>query len=391
LFAGGAPTFSAHDDVDFYAGRFDSTDVHVPPGRVHLGSLLVTPLLGTPLLTFAPSTPLSAKYLTSFGSQCRGPDAEHTMALGRDWFDADGTFGTLLSNVSGVVFKDSNGTSSGNCLLDPGEVGMPGWIVTLTPGNQRALTARDGSYKFMNVPPGVYTVQVTAPGPWSKTCPPGSAGQPVTVLLGQTHSGLNFGVKPANLPPLLSPLSDRTIAYGQVTSVPLTASDPDASPLSFSLRNGPSFASVLTTGPTTGTLRLAPLSTDGGAHAVTVAASDGAYDSRRSATYRVLDPTAVPVHEAPGRLVASITPHPLSPAGTLKFQITQPGFIRVALYDANGRRVRILVDKPRVPAGDYEVPVDARDDAGGSLPSGVYFFKVETQEGSRSGRAVVVK
>jgi hypothetical protein len=391
LFAGGMPTRSAQDASDFYAGRFDSTDVYVLAGQIHLGTVLVTPLTGTPLLSFATSTPLSATYLTSFGSQCRGPDGDYTMALGRDWFDADGTFGTLLANVSGTVFQDSNGTSSGNCALDAGEVGMPGWIVTLFPGGQRVLTSKDGSYKLMNVPPGIYTVQVSVPSSWNQTCPSPGVGQPVTVLAGQTYSSLNFGVKPANLPPLLNPIANRSIAYGQITNQPLTAADPDGTPLSFSLLNGPSFASVTTTGPAAGNLRLAPQSTDAGFHAVTVAASDGVFDSRRSATFRILSPTGVATQDAPGRLAAAIVPNPLNPAGALRFRTFQPGFLRIALYDANGRRVRTLVDKPMAPAGYHEIPIDARDEAGGPLPSGVYFFNIETREGSQSGRAVVLK
>jgi hypothetical protein len=391
LFSGSVPTYTAHDDVDFYAARFDSSNSYAPAGRLLLGTIPVTPLTGTPLLTFAASTPLSAKFMTSFGSQCRGVDGEYTMALGRDWLDADGTFGTLLSNVSGTVFKDTNGTSSGNCQQDAGEVGMPGWIVTLSPGNQRVLTSQNGAYQFQNVLPGVYTVHVAPPSPWSQTCPAAGAGQPVTVLLGQTYPSLNFGVRPANLPPLLNPLANKVIAYGQVTNEPLAASDPDGSPLTFSLLNGPSFASVSTIGPTTGNLRLAPSSSDVGVHAVTVAASDGVFDSRRSASYRVLNATAVAVQPSSGAPIASVTPNPFNPAGTLTFTTTRPGFVRVALYDVSGRQVRLLMDKPLVRAGSHEIPLDARDDRGAPLASGVYFFKVESIDGLQSGRAVVAK
>lgn len=390
LFAGGIPAHTQHDDVDFYAGRFDSTAVYVPAGKILLGTIPVTPLTGTPLLTFATSTPLSARFLTSFGSQCRGADGEYTMVLGRDWGDADGTFGTVLANVSGKVFQDANGTSTGNCQLDAGESGVAGWVVTLNPLNRRALTTRDGSYQFLNVPPGLYSIQVSIPAPWVQTCPPAGGGQPVTVLVNQTYSALNFGVRPSSLPPLLNPITSRTIPYGQVTNQPLTASDPDGSPLTFSLLNGPGFASVTTTGSTTGNLQLAPLHSDVGVHSVTVAASDGVYDSRRSATFRVLNATGVAVRQGTGTLAVTVSPNPLNPAGTLDFSTSLPGNVRVALYDVRGRLIRVILDKP-LPAGRHEVPLDGLDDRGGPLASGVYFFEVETVDGSQRGRAAVVR
>ena len=384
-------TRTAHDDVDFYAGRFDTLSVFLPPGQVLLGSVQVTALTGAPLLQFASATPLSPAFATSFGSQCRGQDRDYTMMLGRDWFDADGTFGTVLANVSGKVFLDRSATSGGNCLPDAGEPGVPGWVVTLSPGGQRTLTERNGSYRFQNVVPGVYTVQLSPPpSSYRQTCPPGNAGQSVTVLLGQTYPGLNFGVKPANMPPNLQPILSKPIAPGMINNVALQATDPDGSPLVFSLVNGPAFATVSGSG-TAGNLRLAPTTSDVGKHAVTVSASDGVYDSRRSATYTVLSPTAVAAEEAKGPVRAEVVPNPLNPAGVLTFRTSRAGSLRVSLYDAKGRLVRTMVDRKSAPAGGYEVPLDAHDAAGNSLSSGVYFFKVESPGETQSGRAVVVK
>ena len=44
-----------------------------------------------------------------------------------------------------------------------------------------------------------------------------------------------------------------------------------------------------------------------------------------------------------------------------------------------------------VPAGDHEIMIDGRDEVGRPLASGVYFFKVDTSEGSRVGRAIMLK
>jgi SdrD B-like protein/flagellar hook capping protein FlgD len=396
LAAGGlfrGATITDHNATDFYAGYFDSTDVFLPPGQYQVGTLAITPVapVGNPLLTFATSTSLSAHYLTSFGSQCRGLDDDYTLKLGREWHDAAGTFATLLATVSGTVFRDSNGTSSGNCQLDAGEPGLPGCQVTLNPGGQTVLTSYGGSYEFLNVLPGSYTISIAPPTSWNQTCPSGGAAQPVVVLPTQTYPNLNFGVRPANMPPALNPVQSQIMALGGVKDLTLTASDPDATPLNFSLLNGPSFASVTTTGPTTGNLHLAPQTSDAGTHALTVAASDGTFDSRRSATVRVLNATGVASDPTTGKFHVSLSANPINRTSALTFRTSRSGFIRAHIYGMNGRLVRTLKDASMAPPGRYELRIDGRDETGHPLASGVYFFKVETSEGSQVGRATVLK
>jgi hypothetical protein len=381
---------TAHNATDYYAGFFDSTGAFLAPGRYRVATIPVTAIAGIPLLSFATSTPLSGSYLTSFGSKCRGLDDDFTLKLGRDWFDADGTFGTISRNVSGTVFKDSNGTSSGNCVLDPGEVGMPGWPVTLNPGGQTVLTSYGGAYEFVNVLPGVYSIQVSLPSGWIQTCPGGGGSQAVIVASNQTYSGLNLGVRPADSPPALSPIPPHTAAEGLVTNVPLSATDPDNSSVTFSLVSGPRFASVTTTGLKNGNLHLAPQPGDAGTYTLEIAASDGLFGSQRSAPVNVLSVTGVSTIEVSAR-PALVAPNPLNPTGTLSFTTKRTGWVRVAFYDVQGRRVRVLADNPRSPAGYHEIPIDGRDDAGRTLSSGVYLFKLETAEGSQVGRVVVLK
>jgi flagellar hook assembly protein FlgD len=62
----------------------------------------------------------------------------------------------------------------------------------------------------------------------------------------------------------------------------------------------------------------------------------------------------------------------------------------VALYDARGRRVRTLHDGV-LPAGFHDIRIDGRTDQGTRLSSGVYFYAIESSEGSRRGRLTVVR
>jgi len=49
------------------------------------------------------------------------------------------------------------------------------------------------------------------------------------------------------------------------------------------------------------------------------------------------------------------------------------------------------MDQPSLAAGHHDVPVDGRGASGEALASGVYWFRVDTAEGSASGRVVLMK
>lgn len=65
---------------------------------------------------------------------------------------------------------------------------------------------------------------------------------------------------------------------------------------------------------------------------------------------------------------------------------TRGGFARIRLFDVSGRLVRTLLNEPFVNVGKHTARITATPTA-----SGVYFYKVETPEGSRSGRVVLLR
>jgi hypothetical protein len=87
---------------------------------------------------------------------------------------------------------------------------------------------------------------------------------------------------------------------------------------------------------------------------------------------------------------AFVATTPLSGAVRIRFATSQPGAARVRVYDVRGRLVRTLLDAPLLPAGEHEAAWDRRDAAGGPLRRGVYFYRVETAEGVRTGRVAIV-
>jgi Secretion system C-terminal sorting domain len=66
-------------------------------------------------------------------------------------------------------------------------------------------------------------------------------------------------------------------------------------------------------------------------------------------------------------------PNPFNPVTTIRFGVPETRQVRVAVYDLLGREVAVLVDGV-LEAGAHEVVFDA-----GQLPSGAYFYRLESQ------------
>jgi uncharacterized repeat protein (TIGR01451 family) len=90
-------------------------------------------------------------------------------------------------------------------------------------------------------------------------------------------------------------------------------------------------------------------------------------------------------------LSASVAPNPLNPSGVLAFRTAAPGAVRVRLFDLQGRLIRTLLETTVLPAGRHEVVIDALGARGEALPSGLYFYRLETPNGNISGRFAILK
>jgi len=74
------------------------------------------------------------------------------------------------------------------------------------------------------------------------------------------------------------------------------------------------------------------------------------------------------------RLLAPF-PNPFNPSTRLRYELSRPGRVEIAILDAAGRRLCGLL-AASLPAGPGFVTWDGRDDAGRSLPSGVYLARL---------------
>jgi len=78
-------------------------------------------------------------------------------------------------------------------------------------------------------------------------------------------------------------------------------------------------------------------------------------------------------------------PNPFNPVTTIPFEILKPGFVKLTIYDMFGHEVTILVNE-RLKQGVYKVEFN-----GQNLPSGIYFYKLQTDQFTGVKKMILVK
>jgi len=78
---------------------------------------------------------------------------------------------------------------------------------------------------------------------------------------------------------------------------------------------------------------------------------------------------------APRFELAANRPNPFNPVTTIGFETEKSGRVTLRIYNAQGRLVRTLVDAT-LPAAEYRVRWDGRNDEGRAISSGVYLYQL---------------
>jgi outer membrane protein assembly factor BamB len=109
--------------------------------------------------------------------------------------------------------------------------------------------------------------------------------------------------------------------------------------------------------------------------------------------YRTEDPTIVPdpIAGASSDLRLACAPNPFRDATTIHFVLAQPGPVTCEVFDAAGRCVRTLLRGDGRDAGEQSV-IWQGDGAGGErVAPGVYYYRVATGSGARTGRVLLAR
>jgi hypothetical protein len=83
-------------------------------------------------------------------------------------------------------------------------------------------------------------------------------------------------------------------------------------------------------------------------------------------------------------------PNPFNPTTTIRYEIPRATRTRLAIYDVGGRLIRVLVDGD-LPAGRHEALWDSVNDHGWTVASGVYFYRLTTDDFVRTKKMVLMK
>lgn len=105
-------------------------------------------------------------------------------------------------------------------------------------------------------------------------------------------------------------------------------------------------------------------------------------------------PTAVeanPGSEVPSKFVLHQNyPNPFNPSTTIIYDLPAQGDVRLEVFNLIGQKVRTLVHASQTP-GTYRVEWDGRDDAGNTVGTGVYFYKLVRGEQVETRKMVFVR
>ncbi len=105
--------------------------------------------------------------------------------------------------------------------------------------------------------------------------------------------------------------------------------------------------------------------------------------------------TAVEEDDRTGGIATRLTvnqnfPNPFNPSTTFGFTLPKAAMVEVTVLNVVGQRVALLLSRT-LPKGYHALQWDGRDGAGSRVPSGVYIYRVSTEESSVARKMILLK
>jgi hypothetical protein len=83
-------------------------------------------------------------------------------------------------------------------------------------------------------------------------------------------------------------------------------------------------------------------------------------------------------------------PNPFNPRTNIEFVLPKSGQVKIEIFNILGQRVRTLVDEHLRP-GRKLVDWDGKDDRGKEVSSGIYLYRIATEEFSEAKKMLLLK
>lgn len=102
--------------------------------------------------------------------------------------------------------------------------------------------------------------------------------------------------------------------------------------------------------------------------------------------------SAVPTLISAGVELHGAVPNPFNPLTKIGFRLAKnSSAVSLDVYDLAGRRVQSLIAAESFAAGEHSAIWQGRDETGRSVPSGIYFVRLQAQGQVKTGRLLLVK
>ena len=82
-------------------------------------------------------------------------------------------------------------------------------------------------------------------------------------------------------------------------------------------------------------------------------------------------------------------PNPFNPTTTIAYNLANKTQVQLIIYNVLGQKIKTLVNNKQT-AGNHTVVWNGKNEAGVSVPSGVYFYRLETKSGAQQVRKMML-
>lgn len=83
-------------------------------------------------------------------------------------------------------------------------------------------------------------------------------------------------------------------------------------------------------------------------------------------------------------------PNPFNMQTIIRYQLPQAAHVKLVVYNVLGQKIQTLVDKFQA-SGDFKIEWNGKDESGNLVPSGVYVYKIETNNFSQVKKLLLLK
>lgn len=83
-------------------------------------------------------------------------------------------------------------------------------------------------------------------------------------------------------------------------------------------------------------------------------------------------------------------PNPFNPSTVIKYDLPEPGHVKITIYNILGQKVRTVVDEDQE-AGYKSVNWDGKDDQGKDVSTGIYFYQIKAGDFSVAKKMILLK